>query len=243
MNNPKITLRYFDARGRAQFLRAWLHVRDIPFTDDRFQLAGDFSNWHAIRNDRALNGPLKRLPVLKIDDELIPETLVIADYLHHRFGDADRLSKEDNRRTQIVMSSAYVDILLHCGTLIWSDILYKGVDLPILVKSTHARIERVLNVLDETLAEWRWVESMHERPITLADCLLWEVLDQTFATFGAGFSLDDQPALAAFYDRQPGRAGFEQLLADTPCQITGRPGEPEMIATIQRMLAEAAGGA
>jgi glutathione S-transferase len=239
MNGLPITLRYFDARGRGQFIRAYLHARGIEFVDDRVPLEPDFATWVAVRDDRSLNGPLKRLPVLRAGERLIPEALVIADFLHHEFGDAAAMSAEENERHAIIVSSLYTDALITVATLIWADLLFKGVDLGALAHSSLSRLERVLAVLDQTLAEWHWVERMHERPITVADCLLFEQLDQAVTTFGLRLTFGDMPTLLKFRNEHPGRAAFEGLLAETPCQITGRPGEAAMIARIQALLAGA----
>jgi hypothetical protein len=47
-----LTLRYFDARGRAQFLRYYLRVRNIDFTDERVPVEADFASWIRMRDDR-----------------------------------------------------------------------------------------------------------------------------------------------------------------------------------------------
>jgi hypothetical protein len=59
VNHPPITLRYFAARGRAQFLRSYFHVRKVAFTDERVPLGsgGAGSEWPAVRDDRRLSGP------------------------------------------------------------------------------------------------------------------------------------------------------------------------------------------
>jgi len=56
------TLRYFAARGRAQFLRYYFHAREIPFVDEEVALSADFAAWVPIRGDRTLSGPFQKLP-------------------------------------------------------------------------------------------------------------------------------------------------------------------------------------
>lgn len=238
MGNTQIRLRYFDARGRAQFLRAYMNVRGVPFEDDRVPLEPDFASWIAVREDRSINGPLKRLPVLRYGNQVIPETFVIAGFIHEQFGDAAVLSEEENRQHEVIVSSAYTDLMLNIGTLIWSDLMYKGVDLGSFVRLNLDRLNRVLTVLDQTIAEWDWVGRMHERPATVADCLLWEELDQAISTFGSHLTLEDKPALARFRSEHPSRNEFERLLAESPCQITGRPGEADAISNIQAILSK-----
>ena len=135
---PRITLRYFDARGRAQFLRYYLEYRGIPFDDDRVPLSSNFSAWLAIRDDRSIAGPFHKLPVLHWGDRLIAETLVIRSFLHEALGDAAKLSDEDNARDAMLASSIYGELMLPMGLLIWADLLYEGVDLSALAKKTLA---------------------------------------------------------------------------------------------------------
>lgn len=241
-HQQKVTLRYFDARGRAQFLRAYLSARSIEFDDERVPLEPDFASWAAIRTDRSVTGPLNRLPVLQYGGQLIPETLVIAHFLHRTLGDEAVLGDADNLRHDVILSSAYVDLLHSIGTLVWADLLFKGVELPALARNVLERFGRTLAALDQTLAEWSWTETMHGRPVTLADCLLWEELDQATLVFGPHLTLDDKPALARFHAEHPARATFETLLAERPCQITGRPGEADAIAGIQAFLEDGASG-
>ena len=65
MQHPPITLRYFDARGRAQFLRHYFKVRKVSFTDERVAINDEFAAWRATRDDRARTGPFQKLPVLQ----------------------------------------------------------------------------------------------------------------------------------------------------------------------------------
>jgi hypothetical protein len=71
----------------------------------------------------------------------------------------------------------------------------------------------------------------------VADCLLWEELDQAATVFGPHLSFAEFPALANFRDRHPARETFQTLLAENPCQLTGRPGEAEEIARIRAAIA------
>jgi len=233
---PPIRLRYFDARARAQFLRAYLNARDIAFEDERVPLDEGFASWRAIRPDRSRSGPLQRLPVLHFGDELIPETLVIANFLHVRTGDEAALGAQRGRQHEVLISSASGDLLLPVAMLIWADLMYPGVDLAQAARGVCGRVLRTLDALEQAVAEWGWVESMSERPVTLADCLLWEALDQSRTLFGPSLDLATRPNLARLYAEHPARARFESLLAAHPAQITGRPGEPAAIAAVQAAL-------
>ena len=234
---PRVTLRYFDARGRAQFVRYYLLARSIAFEDERVPLSADFSAWLAIRADRAKTGPFHKLPVLYWDDSELAETLVIADFLHRISGDHDRLSTSENLRHAMLLSSLYVDLMMPIGTLIWADLATPGADLAALVPRSLERLERHFKYLDEILAEWRWLESAKERPLVVGDCMLWEELDVLRVVFGERLALGRYPTLAQFYRDCESRPVFETLLKRHPCQITGRPAEAEALAAIRRVLA------
>jgi glutathione S-transferase len=234
--NPRVTLRYFDARGRAQFIRYYLLARDISFEDERVPLSANFSSWLAIREDRAKTGPFHKLPVLYWGDSELAETAVIADFLHRITGDDDCLSTSGNLRHAMLLSSLYVDVMLPIGTLIWADLATPGADLTALVLRTLERLERHLGHLDVTLAEWRWLEDSKSRPLMVGDCMLWEELDVLRVVFGERLTLARYSTLAQFYRDCQARPVFETLLAKRPCQITGRPAEAEALAAIRQAI-------
>ena len=235
-DHPPISLTYFDARGRAQYLRYYLHYRDVRYDDDRVPLSADFSAWLAIRGDRAIVGPFHKLPALHWDGRTIVETLVIHAFLHKMLGDQARLSEDENLRHAMLTSSLHVDVMLPIGTLIWAEVAYAGVDLSALTKRTVERLRSHLASLNRTLDEWRWLEDAKERPVMLADCLLWEELSVAQHVFGDHLRLNETPTLGRFYQECPARALFESRLRDHPCQITGRPAEGAAIAKIQELL-------
>jgi glutathione S-transferase len=235
--HPATTLRYFDARGRAQFLRYYLRARNVAFTDERVPLSPDFSAWIEIRDDGAKSGPFHKLPVLHWGETTVAETLVIARFLHEACGDEARLSEEDNLRHAMLASSLYGDVMIQLGTLIWADIAYAGVDLSQLTARTLERIRKHFERLDETLAEWQGLAAAKSRPVMLADCMLWEEIDVADHIFGARLKLEQHRTLARFYRECPGRPVFEKLLAEHPCQISGRPGEALAVANLHKILA------
>jgi hypothetical protein len=235
-DHPEIRLRYFDARARAQFLRAYFAARGIEYIDERVPLDAGFASWQAMRPDRSLSGPLQRLPVLHYGDELIPETLVIAGFVHRSCGDAAALDKADNLRHDVILSSASSDLLMPVALLIWAGLLFDGIDLPKYASASLDRLRRTLEVLETSMAEWGWVTGMHRRPVTVADCMLWETIDQASTLFADRLGLDDHPLLARFHAEHPAGDTFRQLLADHPCQITGRPAEADAIREIQASL-------
>lgn len=236
MQHPPITLRYFDARGRAQFLRYYFRARKVSFTDERVALAPDFSPWRAIRDDRARTGPFKKLPVLHWGDRLLAETLMIAAFVHEASGDANGISDDDNLRHGMLTSSLMLDVNTPLAILLWAEVNFAGADLGAAAKRTLERMQQHFQSIEQSLVEWRWIERARGRRVMLADCLLWEALDAVRTVFGPHWSLDATPALAKFYAEFAGRAACEAVLVEKPCPITARPGEAEGIAKIQQAL-------
>jgi glutathione S-transferase len=236
MQHPPITLRYFDARGRVQFLRYYFRARKVSFTDDRVPLAADFAPWRAVRDDRARTGPFHKLPVLHWGDRLIAETLMIASFIHEASGDASSLSDDDNLRHGMLTSSLYHDVMMPIGTLLWSEVISPGADLGAVAKRTLERLEQHIRALDQSLGEWRWLDKARNRRVMLVDCLLWEELNVAQQVFGARLSLAQTPMLARFYEEFPARQTCEAVIADQPCPITARPEETAAIAKIRELL-------
>ena len=237
MQHPPITLRYFDARGRAQFLRYYFRARKISFTDDRVPLAADFAPWRAIRDDRSRAGPFHKLPVLHWGDRLIAETLMIAAFVHEVSGDAGNLSDDDNLRHGMLTSSLCLDVMSPVSMLLWSELQFPGADLGAVAKGTFERLERHCRALDQSLGEWRWLDKARNRRVMLADCLLWEELNVAQQVFGPRLSLGQTPMLARFYEQFPARPSCESLLAEHTCPITARPEEAATIEKIRALVA------
>jgi len=236
MQHPPITLRYFDARGRAQFLRYYFRARKVSFTDDRVPLAADFAPWRAIRDDRTRTGPFHKLPVLHWGDRLIAETLMIAAFVHEVSGDGSSLSDDDNLRHGMLTSSLCQDIMNPIAILLWTEITSPGADMSAVAKRTFERLELHCRALDQSLGEWRWFDKARNRRVMLVDCLLWEELNVVLQVFGSRLSLAQTPMLARFYEEFPARQTCEGMLAEHPSPITARPEEAAVIAKIQQLL-------
>lgn len=235
-NRPPITLRYFDARGRAQFLRYYFHIRDIQFSDERVAVGDNFAAWQGIRDDRSLTGPFRKLPVLQFGDRLVPETLLIASYVHEALGDAGSISDEDNLRHGMLTSSLIQDMMTPIGMLLWADVVFPGCDVAAVAKRTLDRLLQHCASIELALNDWRWPERTRRRRVMLADCLLWEELNVATQVFGPRFDLGPTPLLQSFHEEFAGREGCEALLRDQPCPITARPNESAAIEAIQRSL-------
>jgi hypothetical protein len=233
------TLRYFAARGRAQFLRYYFHAREIPFVDEEVALSADFAAWVPIRSDRALAGPFQKLPVLHCDGHLIAEMPVLAAFVHRRFGDEQRLSPTENLQHAMLLSSLFGDVMTPIGLLIWLDAVYAGIDLAAAAKRALERMNAQMHNIERTLIEWQWFAHIGNRPVMVADCLLWEEISVLQHVFGAHVPLGSWPELARFHAEFAGRAVCERELAAKPRPVTGRPGEPAAIAKLQQTLAAA----
>jgi hypothetical protein len=238
--HPPITLRYFDARGRAQAFRYLFAARGIAYTEDLVPLSiGAGAVWPAMKEDRSRVGPFHKLPVLHYGERTIAETLVIGAFLHRALGDQALLSDDDNLRHAMLVSSLYGDVTTPIAMLLWAELMSPGLDYGAYVRQSLARIVAHLGRLDTTLAEWRWAESSRARPVMLADCLLWNSLDTAQHVFGKHARLDALPTLARLYAESPGRAAFEQVLGAHTAPVTGRglAAEAEMIGRIPKLLA------
>ena len=237
---PAITLRYFDARGRAQPLRYYFAAREIAYTDERVSLTAAGSNaWPDIREDRARVGPFHKLPVLHYGDRTIAETLVIEAFLHRALGDESRLSDQENLRHAMLVSSLYSDVVTPIGMTLWAEAIYVGLDYPTFVRQLLGRLRGLLARIDQTLAEWGWMAAARSRPVMLADCVLWEELDSLQHVFGEHVGLDRLPTLSRIYAETPGRAAFQKVLQSKPAPVTGRgsAAETEIIGRIRGYLA------
>jgi glutathione S-transferase len=232
-----MTLRYFAARGRAQFLRYFFRIRGIDFTDEEVALSADFAAWAPIRRDRALSGPFQKLPVLECDGQLIAETPVIATFVHRQFGDEEKLSAADNLRHAMLASSLFVDVMAPIGLLVWLDAAYVGIDLPAAAKRTLERLNAQMHNIERTLIEWQWFAHLADRPVMVVDCLLWEELSVLQHVFGPHVPLGSWPELARFYAEFSGRTVCDRELAAKPRPVTGRPEETAAIARVQQALA------
>jgi len=233
------TLRYFAARGRAQFLRYYFRARDIEYIDEEVPLSADFAAWTPIRGDRALSGPFHKLPVLHCDGHLIAETPVLAAFVHRRYGDEKLLSSAENLQHSMLLSSLFIDVMSPIGLLIWLDAAYVGIDIAAAAKRALERLNAQMHNIERTLIEWQWFAHMDRRPIMVADCLLWEELSVLQHVFGPHVPLGSWSELARFHAEFAGREACERELATKPRPVTGRPGEPAAIAKLQQALAPA----
>ena len=150
MQHPPITLRYFDARGRAQFLRSFFKIRKVSFTDERVPVGDELAAWRALRDDRSRTGPFQKLPVLHWGDRLLAETLMIAAFIHEASGDAGSLNDDDSLRHGMLTSSLCLDMMYPIALLLWAEVAYPGADTAAVAKRTLDRLKSHCQAVEQS---------------------------------------------------------------------------------------------
>lgn len=230
---PAITLRYFDCRGRVQYVRYYLRYRNVSFVDARISLKDGFGAWMQLKPDQKLTGPFQKLPVLHWGDTLIAECSVIHQWLHKHMGDEAKLSEQDNLQHAMLTSSCGSELMIPRGLLLWQEIMHPASDFAGNAKTVLKRLQDHLAIIDKTLQDWRWWDKLAARPLMLADCMLWEELSVFQKVFGTQAGLAAFPKLENFFQTCAGASLFQRTIDEHPCQLTGR---PEEHATIERLL-------
>jgi hypothetical protein len=233
---PAISFHYFDLRGRGQFIRGLLHHHQVPFTDERIVLDKDNSNWPVIRQNRDITGEFQKLPFLQWGDTRLNEVLIILDFLDRKLGNTEHLNDMDWLQHRQLSSSAFLDLLVACINLIWSDVFHPQANLAATTAIVKRRMEAHLDAVNQTLDEWGWIKKMADRPVMASDAVLWEALDMIRLTFDNKINLDDKETLCNFYEHCAGAESFKELLSKKAMTITGRPGETEALLTIHNSL-------
>jgi len=75
---PSYKLTYFDAKGRAEAIRLALHYSGIQFTDERL------TREQFAQKKESL--PFGQVPVLSVDDKVIPQEVAILQYIGRQSG-------------------------------------------------------------------------------------------------------------------------------------------------------------
>src|SRR5258708_647652 len=150
-----VTLRYFDAQGRAQALRHALSDAGISFDDVRVTLA----TWPPHREDPGFGGLFAALPTLTWDGATVSETLSISSYIARRLGHYDGLEAVEIAQHEAVASCSYLDVVRSLADIIWAPVLYPGADVatttPRLLGWSLGKLGRLSALLpDATSAPW-----------------------------------------------------------------------------------------
>jgi glutathione S-transferase len=235
-NLPRIALNYFEARGRAQFIRYYFACRGVPFVEERLT-AGPTGRWPEVRDDRSFAGPFQRLPVLQYGDRSIAETLVIQAFLYRELGDDAQLDDDERLQHQMLISSLASDVMTPIAILLYADLMFPGCDYQGVATRMFDRLRSQLRALDRALEEWDWCGRSLRRLPMLADCMLWEELAVVRTVFGARIDFAALPQLLRFEREFVGAADCKRVLSAHPgCPITARPNEAEAIARIQQLI-------
>jgi hypothetical protein len=233
---PAITLRYFDCRGRMQPFRYYLRLRNIPFVDARISLKEGFAAWQQVKNDPRITGPFLKLPVMHWGELQLSETSVIHDWLHSKLGDEARLDEQARLQHAMLSSSCRSELMSPLAILMWQELMYPGTQLSDTLPMSTKLILGHVQVLEATLQQWQWFAKLKHRPLMLADCLLWEVLSVVELVFADKVEWNTLPGLQRFYHEGEGPTLFRHMLAEHPCQFSGRPQEAEALQRIHAAL-------
>lgn len=233
---PAITLRYFNCRGRAQAFRFYLQARKHTFVDARVSISEGFAAWQQIKTQLQLSGPFTRLPILLWGDQQIAETVVIHDWLHHKLGDAAKLTEQENLQHAMLSSSLRSELMTPSAMLLWQELMHPGTDVKNSAAPALKRSVDHLALLEASLLSWHWFDKMKTRPLMLADCLLWEMLDWIDGIFGEAVLWSLLPSLREFHQHNEHAALFRRMLAEHACHYTACPQEADVLGRIALAL-------
>lgn len=220
-------MRYFPIVGRAQALRHALLDTGLRFDDVQLDLMA----WHGGTLERGLGGRYHGLPVLVWNDAVISETLPIASFLARELGEYDGLSSVEIARREAISSNCYLELIIRLGELIWCDAMYPGADRHAGLKVIGPRMLQKLGGVEAQL-ESPWL--CGEAP-GIADHFAAEALELLRRVLGPA----REPALRARFtrlfahrERLMARPRLRSADAQRPIVFTGRPDEPEVLASL-----------
>ena len=235
MATEPITLRYFEARGRAQPLRnALLHAR-LPFHDQRVTL----EQWTVLRSHGEHAGPYASLPSFTWGADTIAETLAIAGFLSRKLGDYDALSPAQIAQLEAISSNCYLEVLQRAGELIWADLMYPGTELGACCRRLLPRMVQKLTCV-ERLLDGAW---LHGAKPGLADFFASEAYETLREVCGPTLDAalaNRMPRLSALAQRVQALPEIHAVYDQRPTNFTARDDEQaallQLRAAAQRML-------
>jgi glutathione S-transferase len=223
----KVVLRYFPIVGRAQALRHGLADAGVSFEDVTSSLA----DWPNQKDDASFGGAFAALPTLTWGKDHVSETLPIATFLAKRLGHYEGLDDAAIARHEALCSCAYTDGMSPMGQVIWSDMMFVGVDLVATFPRVLGRSLSKLARLDAVSPTSGWFG--RDRP-TLADFFVVEALHVHLHVLGTaheGALRARFPRLAALMDRTFERPAIRRL--QRPQRFTARPDESAVIERLR----------
>lgn len=231
----KISLRYFDCRGRAQAIRFYLAEKDILFRDVRVPLENISDSWGVSKKDPEVAGLLGKLPIVEWGDLKISETMVISCYLHNKF-DSYKYTAKQNLLVKTIISSVYTDIIIPLGTLIWLDIIMPKSSTKDYLLRTIPNVEGLFERYEQILTNEKSSFLGGDQP-TIADYFTFEAI-QIFLKifkFREKFFQTGYPQLTKMHEKLIKEKGVATCINSIPEQITGRPNEKKRILEIEGM--------
>lgn len=223
----KITLRYFEAVGRAQPIRHALLDAGVVFEDVRATL----EDWPSLREDPLFGGPFHALPTLTWDEATIGETLPIASFIAKKLSHYEGLSDAEIAAHEGVVSHCYLEVLVRIGELIWSDLMYAGADF---AKSVQMLMPRMLDKLACVENQYRGAFFGGKRPI-MTDFFAAEAIEVATYAFGNRREAALRRRLPRLFDlaeavaERPAVAGARKR---RPPSFTMRPDEAAVVARL-----------
>ena len=227
-----IVLRYFPVLGRVQALRHALLDAGIAHEDLQIPL----EKWPEHKADTAIAGPFGGLPTLSWDEGFISETLPIATFLAKRLGHYEGLSDIQIAFHESIISNCYVEGICRLGELVWSDLIYPGVDLKASLPMLIGRIVDKMARLSAIAPEGGfWGDAHAKRPV-MSDFFAAETLYVLRYVLGSSREAalrPKMPRLFAMEDALRERPSLAAAFASRPQAFTGHPSEAAAVAKLQ----------
>lgn len=226
-----IILRYFPVQGRVQALRHALADAGVEHEDVQVPM----DQWPSKKQDASFAGPFGGLPTLSWDGRLISETLPIASFLAKRLGHYEGMDDITAAHHESIVSNCYVEGILRIGELIWSDMLYPGIDsskvLPAFFGRVADKLKRLEAIAPESgflgghrplMSDFFAAGTLHALRYTLGparDAALQAQMPRLFAISSA---LEQRPALSA-------------AIKNRPAHFTAHPNEPAAVEKLRAL--------
>jgi glutathione S-transferase len=221
-----VSIRYFEAQGRAQALRHALADSGEKFEDIRVAM----SDWPKHKEDAGFAGWFASLPTLTWGDDTIAETIPIASYVAKRLGHYDGLSAREIARLEAVVSSIYIDVQLRFTDLLYADVAYPGADVAAAVPRTINRAIDKLARIAELLRPSGWLSG--ERP-TVADFFFAEGTELVLRFTSEEVLGAKAPRALEHATRIRARPAIAREWRRRPSNFTARPDERSVLERIR----------
>lgn len=229
-----IILRYFPVLGRVQALRHALSDAGLDYEDHQIPL----DQWPNHKQDPSIAGPFGGLPTLSWNGELVSETLPIATFLSKRLGHYEGLSDVQIAYHESLVSNCYVEGIMRLGEIVWSDLIYSGLDLsgsmPMLLGRVVDKMARLSAIAPSA---GFWGDSHAKRPV-MADFFAAETLHALRYVLGPkrdSALRSKMPRLFEIQEALEQRPSVAPAFGARPAQFTGHPMEAAAIEKLRAL--------